>query len=183
MFDNSISAAFQRRGRGAAGLVRDAIAMLWAMSLEWARGPRAALIDDPTGTWTRTYGLRYLEEWLGSEKALGNPLAVLFVDGDRFKVVNDRFGHRAGDRLLAAVGRVLTEAAGDAGIVFRYGGDEFVVVLPNAWPADAERFAEDLLHQLNSTLVDGLPVLMDLLKSDHGRPTLAIFLLPHATAF
>lgn len=173
VFDNSIShAPFSDAEEGLLGLVRDAVAMLWAMSMEQTAERSPVATDELTGTFTRAYGLRYLEEWLGSVRTSRNPVAVLFVDGDRFKIVNDRFGHQAGDRLLAAIGQVLTEAVGEAGIVFRYGGDEFVAVLPDIGKEEVERLAGEILAQLDATLVPGLPpVRVSIgisLSSEHG---------------
>ncbi len=75
--------------------------------------------------------------------ASGAPLALLLVDCDAFKAVNDRFGHPAGDAVLAVMGRVLRESVRDAlDAAFRLGGDEFAVVLPHQGLATASRVAE-----------------------------------------
>lgn len=60
----------------------------------------------------------------------GKPLGVLFVDGDKFKSVNDRFGHPAGDAVLVEIAARLKKAIGQEGVVCRYGGEEFAVLLP-----------------------------------------------------
>ena len=67
--------------------------------------------------------------WVES-KALGTPLACLMIDIDHFKSVNDRYGHHAGDEVLRQVSTVIREIHKDKGIVCRYGGEEFCVLLP-----------------------------------------------------
>lgn len=75
---------------------------------------------------------------LGSRRALGQrlgepgPVTVLLVDLDDFKAVNDKFGHAAGDAVLATVGSRLRNATPMSGTAYRYGGEEFVIVLPHA---------------------------------------------------
>lgn len=75
-------------------------------------------------------------------------LAVLFVDLDRFKEVNDAFGHAEGDRLLRHVAGRLQDLAGPSGFVARVGGDEFVMVLENTGGAKAKELANDILRSL-----------------------------------
>ena len=72
--------------------------------------------------------------------------AVLFIDLDGFKVVNDTYGHEVGDRLMVAVGERLARTAGDDRWVARYAGDEFVIIDPAPQTAEhAVRFARDLI--------------------------------------
>jgi diguanylate cyclase (GGDEF)-like protein len=76
------------------------------------------------------------------------PLAVLFIDLDNFKDVNDRYGHVAGDRLLRRVARALDDSLGRGVVLGRWGGDEFVVAVP---AADAGQIAS-----LSTSLGDAL---------------------------
>ena len=91
------------------------------------------------------------EQW---ERADVGRLAVLFCDLDAFKRVNEEFGHPTGDSVLQATARAMRETVGDAGLVARYGGDEFVVVLPDA-PSDAEVVA--LARRLEDAVVAASP--------------------------
>ncbi len=97
-----------------------------------------------------------LEEALAHAR-LGRFLALLCLDLDQFKTVNDTLGHPVGDALLQAVARRLTERIRDTDTVVRLGGDEFAVVqVPIAKPAEAADFAERLIHMLDEPFeIDG----------------------------
>lgn len=73
-------------------------------------------------------------------------LAVIFADLDKFKIVNDRMGHRAGDRVLSQVAALLANCARRSDIVARYGGDEFIVIMPDARQEHAFLLAERMLE-------------------------------------
>ncbi|MFC4426610.1 putative bifunctional diguanylate cyclase/phosphodiesterase [Deinococcus navajonensis] len=73
--------------------------------------------------------------------------ALLFVDVDSFKVINDTLGHAAGDQLLQALGSELARVAGEAAQVYRLSGDEFVVLLPGATAEQAERTARQIQEE------------------------------------
>jgi diguanylate cyclase (GGDEF)-like protein/PAS domain S-box-containing protein len=90
---------------------------------------RQALTDPLTGLSNRDAVLEELGRALEHAGPERGP-AVLYVDLDRFKVINDLLGHAAGDALLAAAGQRLQEAAGEYGMVARFGGDEFLVLMP-----------------------------------------------------
>jgi diguanylate cyclase (GGDEF)-like protein/PAS domain S-box-containing protein len=91
-----------------------------------------------------------LEHSIEAAKRGGNPLALLMLDLDRFKDVNDSFGHLAGDRLLQLVANRLVERVRHVDTVARLGGDEFTVVLENiAQPEDAARIAQTIIQDLN----------------------------------
>ncbi len=100
-----------------------------------------------------------LERALAAAPRLGGPVALLLLDLDRFKEVNDTLGHEAGDTLLRAVGARLCRALRASDTVARLGGDEFAAVLPGADAAGAERTARAACAALATPLVlDGCPV-------------------------
>src|SRR6185295_5809237 len=75
-------------------------------------------------------------------KRHGIPLSVIFLDLDGFKGVNDQYGHLAGSRTLSEVGQILMSAVRESDVLARYGGDEFVVVLPETPSGGAMVIAE-----------------------------------------
>jgi diguanylate cyclase (GGDEF)-like protein len=112
-----------------------------------------ARVDSLTGLANR----RALEEALAAEIARAHrfthQLAVVLLDLDRFKEINDNFGHAAGDVMLRAVSRLLTSLARQGDTVARWGGEEFVVVLPETDLAGAQRFAERLRRTIEAHAV------------------------------
>ena len=97
---------------------------------------------------TRLFNSRYLNLYLGREisrcKRHGIPLSVIFLDLDGFKGINDQHGHLAGSGTLTEVGTILAAGVRESDILARYGGDEFVVVLPETPASGALVIAERL---------------------------------------
>ncbi len=97
---------------------------------------------------TRLFNSRYLNLYLGREikrcKRHGIPLSVIFLDLDGFKSINDQYGHLAGSGTLTEVGGILALGVRESDILARYGGDEFVVVLPETPASGALVIAERL---------------------------------------
>lgn len=103
----------------------------------------AAIHDAVTGCHNRRHLLQRLDRALERARREGGGVALLYLDLDRFKPVNDRHGHAAGDALLEAVGARLRDAVPDADCIARVGGDEFVVLLAGAVDAAAAHRARD----------------------------------------
>jgi diguanylate cyclase (GGDEF)-like protein/putative nucleotidyltransferase with HDIG domain len=103
---------------------------------------RALAVSDPR---TGLYNLRYLVDSLSARIAVAgsgsSQLALLLIDLDQFKTINDQFGHLAGDEVIITVARRLRECACEPAVVCRYGGDEFVIMMDGAARQDAERLA------------------------------------------
>jgi diguanylate cyclase (GGDEF)-like protein len=103
---------------------------------------------------TELYNRRYMDESLKRELARaarsGRPVAVVLVDLDHFKNVNDDYGHEAGDGLLREVGRLLRERVRKCDIACRYGGEELIVILPECDLEVAIRRAEELRQGISA---------------------------------
>jgi len=106
---------------------------------------RRALMDPLTHLANRRAFTSHLERAVDTDAAI----AVLFVDLDGFKAVNDTLGHAAGDELLAETARRLRETAGPDGFPARLGGDEFAVVLPDLFPGAADDVAASIVAALS----------------------------------
>ncbi len=94
-----------------------------------------AQTDDLTGAPNRRHGLRRGEALFGEAKASNRPLAIALMDIDHFKAINDVHGHKIGDRALVHFARWMLDAVRPDGSFSRLGGDEFLLVLPDATPA------------------------------------------------
>ncbi len=127
-----------------------------ALSERDARLLKLANHDALTGLYNRRRFIEELEsevQFLGRNKNRG---ALLFVDLDQFKYVNDTCGYPAGDRLIQQVARRLRDSVGEEGIVARFGGDEFAVLASNASRRQAKSLAELILEDMRQlTHVEG----------------------------
>ena len=106
--------------------------------------------DHLTGCFNHSYALETLPNELKRAKRSGQPLAVIMFDIDQFKAVNDRYGHLAGDALLAAVADYARLKLRTTDIKCRYGGDEFLVILPETTLQGAEHAAESLTREIGT---------------------------------
>ena len=97
---------------------------------------------------------RYFSGRLDEEVARSNryqvPLSLIVVDVDRFRTINDTFGHGVGDLVLIALAKLVLSVARDSDITTRYGRDQIAVIASNTTAADAARLAERILHQVET---------------------------------
>lgn len=110
-----------------------------------------ALTDALTGIFNRRYFDNHLPRLMRRCVETGKPLALLVIDVDHFKQINDRFGHAAGDAVLQALAARLLNNLRPLDFVSRYGGEEFAVVLPETDAPTAHMIAERLLHEVSKT--------------------------------
>ena len=107
-----------------------------------------SLRDSLTGCFNRGHGLDSLDRELRMAKRMRQPLSILMFDIDHFKTINDEMGHLRGDDLLRAVGAQLTRVLRSTDVRCRYGGDEFLIILPNTPLLGAQQVAECLLREI-----------------------------------
>jgi diguanylate cyclase (GGDEF)-like protein len=114
------------------------------------------IIDECTGL----FNVRHFEQCLKNEITrsgrLNVPTSLIFLDLDRFKLVNDRYGHQVGSRLLAQVGATIRAQVRSIDLAFRYGGDEFTILLPGTIKRSAIQVANRLLSAFR-TAVHSVP--------------------------
>jgi diguanylate cyclase (GGDEF)-like protein/PAS domain S-box-containing protein len=120
-------------------------------NLELREQLRKQAIHDPL---TGLYNRRFLDDALVRETARsmrdGKPLALAIVDIDHFKKINDTHGHEAGDAVLRGLGKILREAIRKTDIVGRFGGEEFLLLMPGASLGAAERRLHELLDAVRA---------------------------------
>src|SRR5205807_73133 len=105
---------------------------------------KMALLDPLTGLFNRRYIEQRLEDEIKRSERHGRPLSVILFDLDEFKQVNDTYGHGAGDALLKAFAERLSKATRGSDASARYGGDEFLVVLPECKPENVQHVLKRL---------------------------------------
>lgn len=110
-----------------------------------------SLRDGLTGCFNRGHGLETLDAELRRARRAGSPLSILMFDIDHFKAVNDRFGHLRGDELLGAIGALLGRVTRSTDVRCRYGGDEFLLILPETPVVGAQQVAEGLRKGIADT--------------------------------
>jgi diguanylate cyclase (GGDEF)-like protein len=112
-----------------------------------------SLTDPLTGLINRRALGEDLQRRINAAKRGNSPLSLLFVDIDHFKQVNDRFGHDAGDKVIRSVANLMRNALRESDKLSRYGGEEFVAILPETGLLDACRAAERIRTAVSSSLI------------------------------
>jgi len=116
-----------------------------------------AVTDSLTGLYVRRYFMFKLQEELHRAERYNNILSIVMADLDRFKKVNDTYGHDVGDRVLNAIGKFLQQNIRDVDVIARYGGEEFVMMIPEAAKDAAHSLSERLRKNLSEMKFENLP--------------------------
>src|SRR5438552_15751931 len=107
--------------------------------------------DSLTGLYNRWYVMEKIESEMNRSLRHGSPVAVLMIDIDHFKRVNDTWGHAVGDEVLKNVGQVLRDSCRVYDVPGRYGGEEFCIVLPETRVGNTRQVAERIRSRLATT--------------------------------
>lgn len=107
-----------------------------------------AVVDALTGLYTRRHFINRLTEATGMSRRYGEPMSIVLLDIDNFGLVNDRYGHATADRALRDVATLVQDNIRDADSAYRYGADEFAIILPDT---DVDR-ARSLAERLRGTI-------------------------------
>jgi len=137
-------------------LFRHGLGLALNNALAHDRLQRLAALDPLTGVYNRRFGLGRLHEEFGRAIRANSPLGVMMLDLDHFKSVNDTYGHQVGDRLLTSVAGIVSSILREGDILVRYGGEEFLAVLPAASSENLRAIGERVRRAVeDSSLVDG----------------------------
>lgn len=119
-----------------------------------------AMFDQLTRLHNRHYFIKRFEEEIDRSKRYKHPLSVLMLDLDNFKKFNDKYGHNKGDLLLKTVATIMQSSTRKIDVIGRWGGEEFVILLPETQGRDAyvvaERIRTNIVNLTHSTVSIGL---------------------------
>lgn len=115
---------------------------------------RQATHDPLTGLFNRRYLDQILFGEIAHARQSGSLVGILMGDVDHFKQINDRYGHKAGDSVLHSVGILMKSCVRSADIVCRYGGEEFVIVMPGASESIVGKCAEEIRRKFEETAIE-----------------------------
>ena len=99
------------------------------------------LVDGLTGLYNRKYLDEFIAQKMPQELANGTTYAIMFLDIDYFKMVNDTYGHDAGDAILQKLSKTMKDSVGDSEFIIRFGGEEFLIIMKNPTPESANELA------------------------------------------
>lgn len=139
------------------------IARTIALDIENVRLHRVAVTDPLTGAFNREFLVQRLPQEIAAARDHDRPLSLALVDVDRFKAVNDRYGHHVGDVVLTEVARRLRNAIRGGDLLVRYGGEEFLAVLPRTDAGRAWEVGERMRQRVSERafdLGDGIALLL-----------------------
>lgn len=116
-----------------------------AISIVARYGSDVVLRDSLTGLYNRHFFREVAEKEIARAKRYQRPLTLVFLDVDGLKKINDTYGHQEGDRILKKIGQVILENCRQSDIPVRWGGDEFLMLLPETGVEEAENLVERIL--------------------------------------
>jgi diguanylate cyclase (GGDEF)-like protein len=118
------------------------------------RTEELSIVDELTNSYNYRYFIQRLQEEKKRAVRYSLPLSIIMVDIDRFKKLNDRYGHEVGNIVLRSLTRTIRRCVRDVDVLARYGGEEFVVILPQTPQIEAHRIGERIREQVEATNID-----------------------------
>ena len=134
-----------------------AMSKLWVHYMRaYAEARLAATMDPLTGVRNRRYVMPELERLFQRSQREGRSLACMMLDADAFKSINDSHGHRKGDEVLQVLAKRISDAVREYDLVGRYGGEEFIIVVPELERRDVASMAQRIHSSVRSSRMAGL---------------------------
>lgn len=135
--------------------IMESLACLSSINIDNHHLKITSSIDKMTGVYTRKYFDTIMEQVIEKANYESFDFSIVMVDIDKFKVVNDTFGHRKGDKILSQVGKIIKDNVKSGDIVGRYGGEEFIIILLNSDEKEAKYIGEKIRKEVKgSQLID-----------------------------
>lgn len=147
------STGFGHSERNRLELLQRDLALALQNALLYDRMQRLAALDPLTETYNRRFGLARLHDEFARAVRNGSPLGILMFDLDHFKQINDTYGHLTGDRVLARLARLARSVLREGDVLVRYGGEEFLAILPGAARHDLQQVGERLRRLVEETSI------------------------------
>jgi diguanylate cyclase (GGDEF)-like protein len=135
---------FSKRDLQTASTLLGPIAVSLHNALLFKEGQKLAITDDLTKLYNNRFVNNFLTDWTNKPSTSVRNASLIFLDLDGFKTVNDRYGHLVGGRTLVEVGQIIFSNVRKKDVVARYGGDEFIVILPDTGSEEALVIAEKI---------------------------------------
>ena len=114
---------------------------------------RLAALDSLTGIYNRRFGYNRIQEEFSRSIRSGTSISLVMLDIDHFKVVNDTYGHIVGDKIIVSITKTINGAIREGDVLIRYGGEEFLCVLPGANQHDAQLIAERIRIMVGDSIL------------------------------
>ncbi len=115
---------------------------------------KMTVTDELTGLWNHNYIYRRLREEMKKTRRYGRPFSIVIVDLDDFKGINERYGHSGGDLILINTSKIIAETIRGADLAGRFGGEEFMILVPESDQDGASRLANRLLERIRNAQVE-----------------------------
>jgi len=141
-FFSSMAGAFSQSDENLAAIIAGEIALALDRAYWMRRTEILSITDELTGLFNHRRFLQIMEHEFGRAQRYKSQLCLLMLDIDRFKLLNDTYGHPQGDRMLKELSKILNATVRESDMVARYGGEEFAIVLPSTDPEGGKATAE-----------------------------------------
>ncbi len=158
----------RRKEIGFVSVIADQIAIGISNASQYEQIRQLAIVDKLTGVFNRRHFMELLDREIVRSESFDKPISIILIDIDDFGKYNNANGHLKGDKLLREIGGLLRENIRGVDVVGRYGGEEFIVLLPEASVVEAFEIAERIRRKVEEQKFDGME------KQPNGKITISV---------